>query len=186
MSPAATACEAKWVACWLEPHMRLGETAGTETGKSASITARRPTLAPCSPVWVTVPLITSSTASGSMSARSTRPWRAWASRASGRSSRKAPPRRANGVRTASRITGSFISYLLTKIPCNLVIIQTLRQQVSISDYDPLSTGGEVVSRGNRCPGEPHGHVALPDTFRGAAPGDAVQSLHPDGNSGDLL
>src|SRR5919202_2606442 len=88
--------------------MRFRETAGTVVGKPASITPRRPILAPCSPAWVTVPFMTSSIFSGSIPERSMRPWRAWASRASGRVSRKTPPLRPKGVRTASRITGSLM------------------------------------------------------------------------------
>src|SRR5215210_504900 len=112
MSPAATACEAKWAACWLEPHMRLRLTAGTVTGKPASITPSRPIFAPCSPAWVTVPFMTSSTFSGSSPARSRSPSRVCARRASGRTSRKAPPAFPNGVRTASRITGSLIEVMI--------------------------------------------------------------------------
>jgi hypothetical protein len=106
---AAMACEAKWTACWLEPHMRLRLTAGTVTGKPASITPSLPTFAPCSPAWVTVPFITSSIFSASNPARCKSPSSVCARRASGRTSRKAPPLLANGVRTASRIIGSLIS-----------------------------------------------------------------------------
>src|ERR687889_1296439 len=115
MSPTPTAWEAKCAACWLEPHMRLRLTAGTVTGKPASITPSLPTFAPCSPAWVTVPFITSSIFSASNPARCKSPSRVRARRASGRTSRKAPPLLANGVRTASRIIGSLISvtiYLL--------------------------------------------------------------------------
>src|SRR5262245_2911122 len=106
MSPAATAWAAKWTACWLEPHMRLSVTAGTCTGKPARSTPSLPTLAPCSSTCVTVPVMTSSIFAGSIRTRSASPWRTWASRRSGRVSRKAPPRRPNGVRTASRMTVS--------------------------------------------------------------------------------
>src|SRR5215212_9215956 len=75
MSPAAMACEAKWAACWLEPHMRFRLTAGTVTGKPASNTPSLPMLAPCSPAWVTVPFMTSSTFSASSPERSSSPSR---------------------------------------------------------------------------------------------------------------
>src|SRR5215470_17045495 len=100
------ACAAKCTACWLEPHMRLRETAGTETGNPASNAPRRPTFAPCSPDWVTVPQITSSIRAGSSPARAATPLSACASSESGRVSRNAPPRLANGVRSAATMTGS--------------------------------------------------------------------------------
>src|SRR5215470_2805058 len=100
------ACAAKCTACWLEPHMRLRETAGTETGNPASSAPRRPTFAPCSPAWVTVPQITSSIRAGSSPARDATPLSACASSESGRVSRNAPPRLANGVRIAATMTGS--------------------------------------------------------------------------------
>ena len=47
--------------------MRFSVTAGTSTGQPASKTANRPTLAPCSPVCVTAPVMTSSTLAGAKS-----------------------------------------------------------------------------------------------------------------------
>jgi hypothetical protein len=43
---------------WLEPHIRWRATAGTVTGKSASITPSRSTSASCSPVWLRVSFTT--------------------------------------------------------------------------------------------------------------------------------
>src|SRR5215207_2210022 len=139
MSPAAIAWEAKWTACWLEPHMRLRLTAGTVTGKPASITPSRSMFAPCSPAWVTVPFMTSSTFPGSNPARSRSPSRVRARRASGRTSRKAPPAFPNGVRTASRITGS-----LTCVMIRLLPRRYLRVPQAPYRADDLLQGGEFV------------------------------------------
>ena len=91
--------------------MRFSETPETVSGSFDSNTARRAGFAPCSPASVTVPSMTSSTLDGSMPTRSSKPSIVCASRLSGRTSRRAPPLRPNGVRTASMITASLMCYL---------------------------------------------------------------------------
>src|ERR671916_1405012 len=179
MSPAAMACEAKWTACWLEPHILLRVTAGTVTGKPASMTASRPTLAPCSPAWVTVPFTTSSIFSTSIPVRSTRPLRVWASRASGRTSRKAPSLRANGVRTASRMTGWGMGTLLRSTvydgQCNMARLLRVVE-------DPLAGNLRARRMGVALAGvqvaSPTGEGARGDLHPHPVPGEEGDPGHP--------
>ena len=69
-TPAAISAAAKLTACWAEPHWRSTVVAGVSAGSPACSQALRPTLNICSPYCWTHPVITSSTAAGSMPARS--------------------------------------------------------------------------------------------------------------------
>src|SRR5690606_17678288 len=99
-----TAWAAKWTACWDEPHCRSMVTPGTDSGKPAASSALRAMLKPCSPTWLTAPMMTSSTMPGSRSFRSTRARSGMAARSTAWMSLKTPLRRPIGVRTASTIT----------------------------------------------------------------------------------
>src|SRR5215211_2391763 len=100
---------AKWTACWLEPHWRSMVVAGTDSGKPAPSTAFRAMFMLCSSTWRTHPAITSSTSSESIPVLSTSAERVCERRSVGCQSLRALPRLPTGVRTASTITGSFIS-----------------------------------------------------------------------------
>jgi hypothetical protein len=101
--PLITAWAAKWIACWELPHCRSIETAGTLCGRIEASTAFRPICSPCSPAWLTQPMITSSTAAGSMPLRSTAAERIAPPRSLGCQPASRPLRRPPAVRTASTI-----------------------------------------------------------------------------------
>ena len=69
--PLITACAAKWSACCELPHWRSMVTAGTLSGSVEASTMLRPIWKLCSPIWLTQPTMTSSTAAGSIPLRST-------------------------------------------------------------------------------------------------------------------
>src|SRR3954463_8300288 len=64
--PLSTPAAAKCTACCDEPHCRSTVVPGIDSGQRAPSTALRPTLSACSPTWLTVPQMTSSTTAGSM------------------------------------------------------------------------------------------------------------------------
>ena len=65
--PLITACAAKWIACWEEPHCRSTAVPGTLMGSTEESTTLRATLQDCSPTCETHPKMTSSTSDGSKS-----------------------------------------------------------------------------------------------------------------------
>src|SRR5450759_4022592 len=114
--PEITPAAAKCAACWEEPHWRSSVVPGTASGQPAASTALRPTLAACSPVWLTTPQITSSTRAGSIPVRSTSAVSTWAERSTGCQSFSAPLRFPVGVRTASTITASRMVVPSAQVP----------------------------------------------------------------------
>ena len=69
-TPLAISAAAKLTACCADPHWRSIVVAGVSIGSPAWSHALRPTLYDCSPYCWTQPVITSSTAAGSIPARS--------------------------------------------------------------------------------------------------------------------
>ena len=101
-SPVSIIRDAPIAASRLDPQSRFTVEPGTETGSPASSTAIRPTLRFSSPAPLALPSTTSATAAGSSPGeRSSSVRTANAARSSGRDCASAPPRRPNGVRTAS-------------------------------------------------------------------------------------
>ena len=84
-----------------EPHSRLTDVPGTETGRPANRDAMRATLRLSSPAPLALPSTTSSTSPGSRSVRSRAVRSTPAARSSGRVLASAPPKRPNGVRTVA-------------------------------------------------------------------------------------
>ena len=74
---------------------------GTLSGKHEDNTALRATLKPCSPTWLTQPMMTSSMASLGTLARATRASITWAARSAGCQPDRRPPLRPPAVRTAA-------------------------------------------------------------------------------------
>ena len=66
-----TACTAKWIACWPEPHWRSTLVPGTLSGSDDDSTQLRAMFAACAPLCMTQPKITSSIAAGSTPVRAT-------------------------------------------------------------------------------------------------------------------
>ena len=54
-TPAPTSDEARFVACWLEPHCVSMVVAAVDIGRPAASQAVRVTLKLCSPTWLTQP-----------------------------------------------------------------------------------------------------------------------------------
>ena len=84
-----------------EPQKRFSVTPGTSIGQPAASTAARAMFAPCSPVSVTQPTITSSTSCGSIPVRSTIAFIGTVKRSIGWTPARLPFRRPRGVRQAS-------------------------------------------------------------------------------------
>src|SRR5689334_2651837 len=101
-----TACAPKFTACSPEPQNRFTVVPGISIGSPAASTAPRATFMPCSPTWVTQPMITSSTSCALTLARSIAPLRVRASRSTGCSADSAPLRLPRAVRNASTMTAS--------------------------------------------------------------------------------
>ncbi len=100
-APDFTAIAAKFTACWPEPQKRFSVVPGTSIGHPAASTAPRAMLQPCSAVWVTQPMITSSTSFGSTPVRSRIAFSETPSRSIGWTFLKLPFLRPRGVRQAS-------------------------------------------------------------------------------------
>ena len=98
--PDITPCAAKCSACWDEPHCRSIVTPGTLCGRPAESHAVRAMSPACGPSCATHPMITSSTAEGSIPVRSTSSRRTCAPRSAGWTAASAPLRVPTGVRTA--------------------------------------------------------------------------------------
>ncbi len=81
--PDITPCAAKCTACWEDPHCRSMVTPGTLSGRPADSQALRAMSKVCGPICETQPMITSSTAAGSIPVRSTSARRACAPRSTG-------------------------------------------------------------------------------------------------------
>ncbi len=99
--PDITPCAAKCTACWEDPHWRSMVTPGTWSGRPATSQAVRATSPAWEPMVSQQPMITSSTAAGSMPVRRTSAASTWAPRSAECTSASAPPRLPTGVRTAS-------------------------------------------------------------------------------------
>ena len=99
--PDMTPWAAKWTACCEEPHWRSMVTPGTWSGSPATSQAVRATSPACEPMVSQQPMITSSTAPGSMPVRSTSAFSTWAPRSAECTLASEPPRLPTGVRTAS-------------------------------------------------------------------------------------
>ena len=104
--PDQTAAAALKLVCIEEPHWRSTVVPHTVSGQPATMGAMRPMFQPCSPIWVTQPICTSSISAGSRSWRSTRPFRTWPASSSPRIPASAPFRLPIGERTASTISAS--------------------------------------------------------------------------------
>mmetsp|Transcript_106521 Transcript_106521/g.306269 ORF Transcript_106521/g.306269 Transcript_106521/m.306269 type:complete len:353 (-) Transcript_106521:112-1170(-) len=100
--PLMTACAAKWMACWPEPHWRSTATPGTSSGRRLELsTAMRAMLALCAPTWLTHPTTTSSTSLPCMPALSINPSRTAAHKSAGCQPLKRPFLFPPALRTAS-------------------------------------------------------------------------------------
>ena len=99
--PDITPWAAKCTACWEEPHWRSMVTPGTWSGSPATSHAVRATSPAWEPMVSQQPMITSSTAPGSMPVRSTRAFSTCPPRSAECMSASEPPRFPTGVRTAS-------------------------------------------------------------------------------------
>src|SRR5699024_3122757 len=106
MAPEAMAWAAKWIACWEEPHWRSMVVPGTVVGSPAARAALRPMLVLCGPIWLTQPMMTSSTRAGSTPERPTSSFRVSAANSTGCQPEREPFRLPTGVRTASTMTGT--------------------------------------------------------------------------------
>ena len=103
MVPDMTAWAANCRACCEDPHWRSMLVPGTLSGSLEARTALRATLVDCSPTCITQPMITSSTAAGSMEVRSTRSFSTTAARSVGCQPLSLPPLRPPAVRPAATI-----------------------------------------------------------------------------------
>src|ERR1700727_975781 len=103
MVPDITACAAKCSACCDEPHCRSIEVPGTLSGSFEAMIALRATLLDCSPVWLTQPMITSSTWSGAAPERSISASNTEAARSAGCQPARRPPLRPPAVPAAATI-----------------------------------------------------------------------------------
>ena len=111
-SPVSMVREALIAASRLDPHSRLTVEPGTDTGSPASSVAIRATLRLSSPAAFAAPKTTSSMSEGSSAGlRSATARSTVAARSSGRTGDSAPPKRPNGVRTASYTNASAIAHL---------------------------------------------------------------------------
>ena len=99
-----TSDDARFVACWLEPHCVSTVVAAVDIGRPAASQAVRVTLKLCSPTWLTQPPTTWPMTLGSMPVRSTMAVCTVPSSSAGCTLDRPPPRRPMGVRTASTIT----------------------------------------------------------------------------------
>ncbi len=105
-TPEATSAVATPVACWEEPHWVSTVVAAVSRGRPAASQAVRPMLNACSPIWLTQPDTSCSTAAGSIPDRSiTASWAA-PSVSAGWLVDRPPLRFPTGVRTASAMTTS--------------------------------------------------------------------------------
>ena len=104
--PDMTPCAAKCTACWEEPHWRSMVTPGTWSGRPATSQAVRATSPAWDPMVSQQPMITSSTAPGSMPVRWTSALSTWAPRSAECIPERDPPRFPTGVRTASTMKAS--------------------------------------------------------------------------------
>jgi hypothetical protein len=107
--PDITAWAAKWTACWDDPHCRSTVTPGTLSGRPADSQAFLAMSNVCGPICETHPMITSSTAAGSIPVRSTSPRRACAPRSTGWTPDRDPFRLPIAVRTAPAMNASAIT-----------------------------------------------------------------------------
>ncbi len=139
--PASTAAAALKLVCIDEPHCRSTVVAETETGQPAASTAIRPTFQPCSPIWVTQPICTSSISAGSRPCRPTRPFRTCAARSSPRSTDRAPFLRPIGARTASTMYAA-IGLTLARSP--RLLRPAVEQRPSV--VQSASAGSRAVTR----------------------------------------
>ena len=114
--PDITACAAKWTACWDDPHCRSMVTPGTLSGRPADSQAFLAMSKVCGPICETHPMITSSTAAGSIPVRSTSPRRAWAPRSTGWTPARDPFRLPIAVRTAPAMNASAITASVRGLP----------------------------------------------------------------------
>src|SRR5689334_5824615 len=120
--PDATEAAAFRLVCIDEPHCRSTVVPLTSTGQPAARTVIRPMFHPCSPIWVTHPIWTSSTAPGSRPVRATSPFSTCAARSSPRIAASVPLRRPIGERTASTMYASITSTVVG-LPRLLVVCQ---------------------------------------------------------------
>ena len=114
--PDITAWAAKWTACWDDPHCRSMVTPGTLSGRPADSQAFLATSKVCGPICETHPMITSSTAAGSIPVRSTSARRAWAPRSTGWTPARDPFRLPIAVRTAPAMNASAITASVCGLP----------------------------------------------------------------------
>src|SRR5437660_316554 len=104
--PDQIAAAALKLHCIDEPHCRSTVVPHTVSGQPATSGAILPMFQPCSPIWVTQPICTSSTSAGSRSWRATRPFSTCAQSSSPRMLASEPFRFPIGLRTASTINAS--------------------------------------------------------------------------------
>src|SRR5262245_23165752 len=104
--PDQIAAAALKFVCIDEPHWRSTVVPATVSGQPATIGTIRPMFQPCSPIWVTQPICTSSTSPGSTSWRARSPFRTWAASSSPRIEESVPFFLPIGERTASTISAS--------------------------------------------------------------------------------
>jgi len=109
--PEATAAAALKFPCIDEPHWRSTLVPQTVSGQPATSGTIRPMFQPCSPIWVTQPIWTSSTSAGSRSWRATSPFRTCPQSSSPRILDSAPFRLPIGLRTASTMSAPFKAVL---------------------------------------------------------------------------
>ena len=107
--PDITAWAAKCTACWDDPHCRSTVTPGTLSGRPADSQAFLAMSKVCGPICETHPMITSSTAAGSIPVRSTSPRRTCAPRSTGWTPDRDPFRLPIAVRTAPAMNASAIT-----------------------------------------------------------------------------
>src|SRR5262245_30487444 len=110
ISPARIACAAAPTALRPDAHRRFTVMPGTLWGSPASRSAMRATLRLSSPAWLAQPRITSSMRSPGTRVRFSSAASGMAARSSGRTSFKAPLWRPTGVRAASQMRASFITF----------------------------------------------------------------------------